>query len=270
MNKNEKENVLTLLDPILKLEGETFKGTAQLLIEGLRTGMNDNNIKLAILHELKQQGMNPMEMLATMVEMVENIDRDFAELPSEKRDFLKMFFNEYIVLLSDAAPQEAPEIRVAIQKVHEDAVIPQYANLGDAGMDIRSIEDVVIKPGETKIVKTGLAVAIPRGYELQVRPRSGMSAKTPARLANSVGTIDSGYRDEIGVIIHNSDSRISDIDVAMNPNSVLWGREVIINKGDRIAQLVLQKVPTCTFYEVEDVKTIEGDRKGGFGSTGIK
>ena len=103
-------------------------------------------------------------------------------------------------------------------------------------------------------VPPGLKVAIPDGYEIQVRPRSGLSLKTPLRLANAPGTIDAGYRDEICVITQNT-----------SPNTPYR-----IEKGDRIAQFVLQKVPKILFREQTDVQRIGTDRGGGFGSTGIE
>lgn len=130
---------------------------------------------------------------------------------------------------------------------------PDYAQLGDAGMDVRASEPVCVYPGETKIVKTGLYVAIPKDYELQVRPRSGMSAKTNIRVANAPGTIDSNYRGEIGVIVDN-----------------IGNDEYYINVGDRIAQLVLSKVPTIRWFPVENIEALGETNRGagGFGSTG--
>lgn len=143
-------------------------------------------------------------------------------------------------------------VEVAVEICDARASLPVYARAGDAGMDISSIEDVLIKPGQTKVVRTGLKAAIPEGYEIQVRPRSGLSLKSPLRLANAPGTIDAGYRDEIGIIVHN-----------ISPAETYE-----IKKGDRIAQLVLQKVPEIRWVQVEDVQTIGQDRGGGFGSSG--
>jgi dUTP pyrophosphatase len=144
-------------------------------------------------------------------------------------------------------------MKVYFTKLNKDAVIPTYAHPGDAGMDIRTIEDVELNPHETKIIHTGIAVALPVGYELQVRPRSGLSLKTPLRIPNAPGTIDSGYRDEIGVIMEN-----------------ISNEAFKISKGDRIAQLVLAKYAVIDFIETNDVKTIGDNRGGGFGHTGIK
>lgn len=144
-------------------------------------------------------------------------------------------------------------VEVSVEICREGVVLPCYANEGDAGMDVRAAETVTIQPGETVLVPTGLKVAIPDGYEIQVRPRSGLSLKTALRLANAPGTIDAGYRDELRMILQNTASDTS----------------YTIEKGDRIAQLVLQRVPKMVFRQVDDVKTIGSDRGGGFGSTGV-
>jgi len=96
------------------------------------------------------------------------------------------------------------QVDIKVEICRENIQLPEYANPGDAGIDIYAAEDVTINPGETKIIPTGLKVAIPTGYEIQVRPRSGLSAKTPLRVPNSPGTIDAGYRDEVGVILTNT------------------------------------------------------------------
>lgn len=143
-------------------------------------------------------------------------------------------------------------VRVYLEKCHPEAKTPEYSRPGDAGMDICAIADVLIGPQETALVRTGLKVAIPEGYEIQIRPRSGLSLKTPLRIPNSPGTIDAGYRDEIGVIITNTSLKES----------------YEIKKGDRIAQLVLQKVPRIEWVETDKVTNYGLDRGGGFGSSG--
>lgn len=144
-------------------------------------------------------------------------------------------------------------VEVFVEVCREGVQIPAYAREGDAGMDVRAAETVVIKPEQTVLVPTGLKVAIPDGFEIQVRPRSGLSLKTSLRIANAPGTIDSGYRDEVCVIVHN----------------VSKDSDVTVEKGDRIAQFVLQRVPKIQFTQVQSVKEIGTDRGGGFGSTGV-
>jgi len=141
---------------------------------------------------------------------------------------------------------------VFFKKLNPDAIIPKYQTEGASGFDLHSVEDVTIYAGETKLVKTGLAVQLPKGTELQIRARSGLALKTPYLVKNGVGTVDSDYRGEIGVIITN----ISQI-----------GEPIRIKKGDRIAQGVIcpiVKVDIVEAYELTE--TTRGE--GGFGSTG--
>lgn len=158
-------------------------------------------------------------------------------------------------------------VDVLIEICREDVELPNYANVGDAGMDIRSAVDLEIKPQETVAVPTGIKVAIPVGYEIQVRPRSGISLKTPMRVPNSPGTIDAGYRDEVCVIMHNS----SNANVGVFTLSDKGNKQGTykINKGDRIAQLVLKEVPIINWVKVDSVKDEGINRGGGFGSSGI-
>ena len=147
-------------------------------------------------------------------------------------------------------------IPIDICKLHPDAVIPKYQNPGDSGFDFHALEDISINLGETKLVKTGLSFSIPKGFELQVRPRSGLSLKTPLRVANSPGTVDSSFRGEVCVIIHNTEQY---------PTGINEG-QYLIKKGDRIAQGVICPVFKAKFVEVEELdETQRGE--GGFGST---
>jgi dUTP pyrophosphatase len=161
-------------------------------------------------------------------------------------------------------------ITIPVQKLDASIELPTYAHDGDSGMDIRANEDITIYPQETVIVPTGLKVAIPDGYEIQVRPRSGLSLKTPLRIPNNPGTIDAGYRDELGIIVHNSSIEDEyDYDLTLESKGNLQGT-YIVKKGDRIAQIVLQRVPKIQWLEIEDITKVEGVRGSGFGSSGIK
>ncbi|MEV2675606.1 deoxyuridine 5'-triphosphate nucleotidohydrolase, partial [Paenibacillus larvae] len=100
-------------------------------------------------------------------------------------------------------------MEVKIKKLHPDAVIPEYATAGAAGFDLVALEDVIIEPGDVKTIRTGLAFEIPVGYELQIRPRSGVSLKTKLRQPNSVGTIDSDYRGEVQLMFENTLTKLA-------------------------------------------------------------
>lgn len=137
-------------------------------------------------------------------------------------------------------------------------------------MDVRANEDVTVYPGEVVIVKTGLYVALGENTELQIRPRSGVSVKTKLRVANSPGTVDEGYRGEIGIIIENLSMPTTNertLDEGTEKDGIYH-----IKKGDRIAQFVFADVlkPNIKETTVGHVKSLGLDRKGGFGSTGIK
>lgn len=137
------------------------------------------------------------------------------------------------------------------KRIHPDAVLPAYAHPSDAGMDVRSVDDLVIAPGRRALVHTGLVMALPPMYEAQVRPRSGLALKNGITVLNTPGTIDSGYRGEVGVILAN------------------FGEEdFVVKKGDKIAQIVIAPVTQPVIEETETVD--ETDRgAGGFGSTGV-
>ena len=140
---------------------------------------------------------------------------------------------------------------LAFRRIRPDAVLPAYAHPSDAGMDLCSVEDVAIPAGGRALVHTGLVVRLPPLTEAQVRPRSGLALKHGVTVLNTPGTIDSGYRGEIGVILAN----FGDADFA-------------VKKGDRIAQLVIAPVTQPAVVETDEID--DTDRgSGGFGSTGV-
>jgi dUTP pyrophosphatase len=142
-------------------------------------------------------------------------------------------------------------LTVRIQKLHKDAMIPRYAHgpAEDAGMDLHSVEATTLGPGETKLVRTGLAIELPPGYEAQVRPRSGLALRHSITLPNSPATIDPGYRGEIKVILMN------------------LGKELFhIGVGERIAQMVIARYEAVEWDESALSESVRGT--GGFGSSG--
>ena len=147
-------------------------------------------------------------------------------------------------------PQNPP-IAVRIQRLRPEAVLPRYAHGPDedAGMDLHSVEAVVLEAGQTRLVATGLAIEVPPGFEAQIRPRSGLALKHSITLPNAPATIDPGYRGELRVILHN------------------FGREPFtVNAGDRIAQMVIARYEAVQWIESELSDSQRG--QGGFGSSG--
>lgn len=145
------------------------------------------------------------------------------------------------------------------------AATPKYQSDDAAGFDLITTKDLVIPPGAIVLAETGLKVAVPSGYEIQVRPRSGLSLKTKLRVANSPGTIDADYRGEVGVILEN-------ISNSSNSPAEYERNTLRFKAGDRVAQGVLAEVPQANFQEVSSVEDLGATQRGegGFGSTGSK
>ena len=248
-----------------------------IFIDELQKSFNNISDKLLLTQTLNASGVKVEDLQDSYLKINEEIDGQLrAALSRSKRDFLKKMMAITYNAIADTEGIAKKIIQIPIELCHQDAKIPTYANIGDAGLDIYALEDITIHPGETKLVKTGLKVAIPYGYELQVRPKSGRALKTKFRVANAPGTIDSGYRDEIGVIIDNIEPPIKDIEYTFDDkgqpiiHSILHGSDFTIGKGEKFAQLVLNEVPKVSFYQVESVAGIGENRGGGFGSSGVK
>jgi dUTP pyrophosphatase len=142
-------------------------------------------------------------------------------------------------------------VQVLLTRVDPAATLPHYAKPGDAGADLVTMSDAVIEPGERVVVGTGIAIALPVGYAGFVHPRSGLAARAGLSVVNTPGTIDAGYRGEIKVCLINHDPH----------------EPIVLSRGDRIAQLVVQKVEHAEFVEVDDLGASERGA-GGYGSTG--
>lgn len=171
--------------------------------------------------------------------------------------------------------QKANLPQVGFKRLTDDAVIPTKAHASDSGFDLVASEDIIVAPGETAVVPTGIVVRLPEGFEATVRPRSGVTSKTKLRV--QLGTIDNSYRGEIGVIVDNiapGNSYLNhgyyDLDGFYFADSNFHGnqKQYLIRKGDRIAQLVITLLPDVEAVEVFDVdETVRGSR--GFGSSGV-
>lgn len=274
---NGEQFSLEAFASVLALPDEEFKTLSGIILDELNKSLNNPNDRLLLAQSFNAQGITSDEVIANFKELATQIDSIKDDvLPQAKRDFVKQIVGLMVNAIAETEGISKRIIQIPIELCHPNAKIPAYAKPGDAGMDIYALEDFEVAPGERKIVKTGLKVAIPRGYELQVRPRSGTSVKTALRVANTPGTIDSGYRDEIGVIIENIEPKIKDIGYDFDDNgniiikSILHGSVFNVGKGERFAQLVLNEVPSAAFYPVESVAQIGENRGGGFGSTGKK
>lgn len=226
----------------------------------------------AIYNDVKEQAFESCRGRAAQRDMLDNMSENDASffnndeeieaiiqameeetkkpLSKNKKEFLKESLKISSEINKKIVESGKEQIRVKVELVNSTAKLPTYANPTDAGADIYSNEEIIIKPGETKIVKTGLKVAMPKGYMINIYNRSGQAFKTKLRVANSVGIIDYLYHKEIGVILDN---------IGTEP--------IAIHIGDRIAQMIIQQIPMIEWQTVDKVEETE---RSGFGSTGTK
>lgn len=249
-NNEEMSKFLNDFQEILETPDELF--------DELYPIMKEELIKTSKSDEYKKELKNKFSFSVNEEEIVNSLNKCKDYLNSEEvKTNLSKNKIEFINLILDLSAEGIKgipyreKVEIFVEKCHDNARIPTYANPTDAGCDVYAIENTVIPAGKTKIIPTGLKVAVPAGWMLSVRPRSGMSAKTNIRVANAPGTIDSGYRNEVGIILHNTGTT-----------------DYTINEGDRIAQFVVELSPMIKFSIVEDINSINGNRGGGFGSTG--
>ena len=143
-------------------------------------------------------------------------------------------------------------VKILVKKLDKNIKLPAYKTFGSSGMDLVAFikNKITIKPGKTVVIQTGIAVAIPKNYEIQIRPRSGLAAKKGISVLNTPGTVDSDYRGEIKIILIN-----------------LSKKSFVVKSGDRVAQMILCPVAKGIFKEVKNLP-ISVRNKGGFGSTG--
>lgn len=261
---------------LLALPESLLKQVEPIVLSEIEKELSDSNNALEIATALNLASIKEEEFEEAFTVICDEIQEQLKDqLETYQIDFLKKFFAIIFKCVQDTKAVSKRVIQIPIELCHPDAKIPTYANIGDAGMDIYALDDYTILPGETKLVPTGIKVAVPTGYELQVRPKSGRALKTKLRVANTPGTIDSGYRDEVSVIVENIEAPIKDIEYDFTPKgqpiirSILHGEPFVISKGTKFAQLVLNEIPTAQFFKVEDINSVEGNRGGGFGSSGL-
>lgn len=249
-----KENIQNVditeqLFTILNLPDEQFDAIYPDFSNSIQKTFQSNIIKKQMLEQLEITPITELDKeINEFNKVIEEIKNDDS-LSDKRKELLILLLNGSKELMLNVIQNPREIVNVKIQKINENAILPTYAHNTDAGADIYSIEDIEIPPHTTTIVKTGLKVAIPTGYEIQIRPRSGISLKTTLRVANAPGTIDSEYRGEIGVIIEN----IGDITTK-------------ISQGDKIAQMLIAPTPMIKWIEVNELDETSRN-ENGYGST---
>lgn len=227
MNENFlMENPLVLFDDFKTMPDEAFKYSGEEIKSVIDAVIESQDYIKVLVHMFEQK---PEEIKVKIKDFEKELDKANKGIyPKEKSDIVKYFMEKTLSTLNEIIKYHGAfkKIPIKVMKMDKDVKLPFYSDEGDACMDICSNVKMTIAPHTTEIVPTGIKAIVPGGYELQIRPRSGLSRKTGIRVANTPGTIDSGYRYEIGVILENTSDEPFEI-----------------NKYDRIAQMKLAEVP---------------------------
>lgn len=252
------EKLIELINQIMEIPDESLNQNQVDMILGMINGGLTSKMReeciTALLNEMKKKSYSESkEMVETLSAAANTFIDEFGITNEYKQKLIQGIFGIFSELAQAAFERlEGYDTIVYFELVHPNAKIPTYAHDTDAGADVYAPEDVVIAPNARgQMVDAGFKMALAPGWLMDVRPRSGLSHKTTMRISNTPGTIDAGFRGNVGILIDN-----------------LSDEAIVIHAGDRIAQFVLHPVYRFKGVTVEDVTKIGENRGGGFGSTG--
>lgn len=252
------EKLFDLINQIIEIPDEAIDQDQVDILLGMINGSLTPKLReesvLAIVEEMKNRPYSECKtMVEAMGEMADELIDELNVTSEHKQNLIRGIFKMFESLAHEALERlEGYDTIVHFELIHPAAKVPTYAHETDAGADVYCVETIEI-PAHAQGFKVGVGfkMAMAPGWEMQVRPRSGMSYKTPLRVANAPGTIDAGYRDEVAILFDN----IGDFPYT-------------IEAGERIAQFVITPVHHFKGIVVDDINAISGNREGGFGSTG--
>lgn len=182
------EDTLKAVGNLLALPEDKFALLAPGVLDSFLRGLNNANTRLILAQAINANGATSEDMIIGLRQVIEKID-GLDSFSAQKRDFLKQIAAGLCNTISETQGIAKKYLQIPYEKCREGARMPEYATLGDSGMDLYALEDYTIHPGETKLIPTGLKFEIPVGYEFQVRPKSGRALKTKLRIANTPGTV---------------------------------------------------------------------------------
>lgn len=257
MNENFlQDKPLQLFDDFIKIPEQAFEDGRDISeINSLISTIMNSEDFIRVLVDSKEN--NPEEFY--------HYDKQFADWISKakhnaygtgkKKEMIIQFVTQCQDIFNEIKLTNGYFAKIPIKfcKLFPDAILPKYNSIGDAGADIYAYDNIIINPGETKVVSSGVKAIIPGGFRISIVPRSGISLKTSIRVANAPGTIDSEYREGIGVILSN------------------YGNESYeVKKGDRIAQMIIERTPKMLIQEIseDEYSNYKTNRGAGFGSSG--
>lgn len=267
-------DALDAISALVEVDDAQFELLSPGILDSFLRSLNTANVRLMLAQAVNANGITAEKIQENFIQLTNEIDK-IIELSTPKRDFLKRMVRGVSTAISETEGISKRYIQIPFVKCHPDARMPEYAHSDDSGMDVFALDNYTIYPGETKLIPTGIKMAVPNGYEIQVRPKSGRALKSKMRIANAPGTVDASYRGELCVIIDNIEPPIKDITYDFDDNghpiitSILRGSDMIIGKGEKFAQLVLMEVPKAVLFQVENLDDTER-AEGGFGSSGLK
>ncbi len=248
-NGGMDNDTLSKFMAIMNLEDKMFDAMYPEVSTNIKASAQDKSIRDGMIQQIRNAPeINIEEEKAAIEDVIKEIQTD-ESLSENKRAFLCDIMRLMTNVYADVIENPREKIDVGIEVINSNGQIPTYAHTSDAGADVTAAETISISANETVAVGTGLRLSIPKGYEIQVRPRSGLSLKTGLRVANAPGTIDSGYRGELKILLHNT-SNIA----------------YTVNTGDKIAQLIICPSPMINFVE-KSVDTDTDRGENGFGSS---
>ena len=272
---NSDEDLLLSLTKFLTIPEEEFNLIAPAILDAFSRTVNTPSERLLLTQSLNASGVKAEDFLLDFEKLVAQVD-SMDTISENRKDFIKQIVGLLVNAFVTTEGIAKRIIQLPIELCHPEAKMPQYAHEGDSGMDVFALDDYSIAPGETKLIPTGLKFAIPPGYEIQVRPKSGRALKTKLRVANTPGTVDSSYKDEVCVIMENVEPPIKKLHYDFNEDgtpkilAIDHGDTYYIGKGEKFAQLVLVEVSKAALFQINSVANLGEDRNGGFGSTGLK
>lgn len=273
------EEIISVLISVLTLPLDEFRVYAPFFLTQVANSFTDTKLRYLVSSRMEPQDVDGISaaILSLNDSIAELAEKEGIDLEEEKRDFILRLGALYINFLTEVVGEKDNVVllmQVGNKDVSaDDVVVPNYAHTSDSGMDLYSTEEYDIAPGETVAVHTGIHFSIPEGYEIQIRNKSGIAKKTKLRVANQVGTIDSGYQGEIIVLLENIASPVKTLEVSSEGlvTNIEYNPSFHIDKNQKVAQAVLCKVSQATLMQVDsvngNVETSRGD--GGFGSTGV-
>ena len=275
-DNQELQELIKALVSLMVLPDENFITIAPVFYESFEKTINEVDSQI-LLANIKKEGIEPEELIKTLINIADSIQSEqFNSISEIKKNFLTALLGIMCSAIEQATDSVKRIYNIPVQKLNNDVKLPAYAHITDSGLDVYALEDIIINPGEIKLIPIGIKVALPKGTELQVRPKSSLSLKSHLRIANAPGTVDEGYKDELGVIVENNASPIKEITYDFDEEthypiitSIVTNPPIYITKGQKFAQLVLMEVSKVSWSEVENIEMFGSeDRGGGYGSTG--